>query len=123
MIRKNELYSEYMNDDFPSNLWSCIIFHLNQGSTDQNLGPNKTRNSTISKPETEPDQDQEKFQNQEPDRTKTEKNFQISARTRTNKILKVDPWFEYHLLTVEIWIYIFSSLLIEFSKNLGKGFK
>ena len=29
--------------------------------------------------------------------------------------------FEYRLLTVEIWIYIFTSLLIEFRKNLGKG--
>ena len=29
--------------------------------------------------------------------------------------------FEYRLLTVEIWIYIFTSLLIEFRKILEKS--
>ena len=49
MIRKNELSNEYMNDDFPSNLWPPIIFHSYQESTDQNL--------TGLGPRTETDQD------------------------------------------------------------------
>ena len=70
MIRKNELYNEFMNNDFPYNSWPTIIFHLNQGSTDQNqlvpdravwapvLGPNRNRASKIKKSWTVADPEQ-----------------------------------------------------------------
>ena len=61
------------------------LYSKDQGSTDQNRWNSKSRTEQKMKSRTGPDQDQGKFQNLGPNRTRTEKNFKTWDRTRTKK--------------------------------------